>query len=134
MKKLLFLLTPALLLAWAVLPGSAEDKKPAASAETEPASEAGEQPPPKAKPAETKPAETKPAEPSRQRRRSRSSRFPTRTILASSATTPIQPTRGTRRTRTSTSIIFPLEALKNDVHWQKGVRCQDCHGGDATDA
>lgn len=25
---------------------------------------------------------------------------------------------------------IPLESLKNDVHWQKGVRCQDCHGGD----
>jgi hypothetical protein len=26
---------------------------------------------------------------------------------------------------------IPLEAFKNDIHWQKGVRCQDCHGGDA---
>ena len=25
---------------------------------------------------------------------------------------------------------FPLDALKNDLHWQKGMRCQDCHGGD----
>jgi predicted CXXCH cytochrome family protein len=27
---------------------------------------------------------------------------------------------------------IPLDALKNDIHWQKGIRCQDCHGGDTT--
>lgn len=27
---------------------------------------------------------------------------------------------------------IPLEAFKNDIHWQKGLRCQDCHGGDAS--
>ncbi len=27
---------------------------------------------------------------------------------------------------------IPLAALKNDIHWQKGIRCQDCHGGDTT--
>jgi predicted CXXCH cytochrome family protein len=27
---------------------------------------------------------------------------------------------------------FPLEVFKNDIHWQRGVRCQDCHGGDTT--
>ena len=72
MKKLLFLLTPALLLVWAVLPGSAEDKKAAAAAETAPAEDAKSPPSTPAtrsrygcgkdsKPAETKPAETKPA-------------------------------------------------------------------------
>jgi hypothetical protein len=24
------------------------------------------------------------------------------------------------------------EALAGDIHWQKGLRCQDCHGGDPT--
>jgi len=27
---------------------------------------------------------------------------------------------------------IPLTAFKNDIHWLKGVRCQDCHGGDTT--
>jgi predicted CXXCH cytochrome family protein len=27
---------------------------------------------------------------------------------------------------------FHLESIQNDVHWQKGLRCQDCHGGDPT--
>ena len=26
----------------------------------------------------------------------------------------------------------PLDPLKKDVHYQKGVNCVDCHGGDAT--
>ena len=25
-----------------------------------------------------------------------------------------------------------MDALKKDVHYQKGVNCVDCHGGDAT--
>ena len=27
---------------------------------------------------------------------------------------------------------IPLDTLKKDVHYQKGVNCVDCHGGDAT--
>ena len=29
-------------------------------------------------------------------------------------------------------VSFPLQSMQNDVHWQKGLRCQDCHGGDPT--
>jgi len=27
---------------------------------------------------------------------------------------------------------FPLDVLKKDVHYQRGISCVDCHGGDAT--
>ena len=29
-------------------------------------------------------------------------------------------------------LFVPAERLAGDIHWQKGLRCQDCHGGDAT--
>jgi tripartite ATP-independent transporter DctP family solute receptor len=28
-------------------------------------------------------------------------------------------------------LFVTAEALANDIHWQKGIRCQDCHGGNA---
>ncbi|MFH1923370.1 MAG: hypothetical protein ABIP48_26195, partial [Planctomycetota bacterium] len=27
-------------------------------------------------------------------------------------------------------LYMPAEKLADDVHWQKGVNCHDCHGGD----
>jgi cytochrome b subunit of formate dehydrogenase len=29
-------------------------------------------------------------------------------------------------------LLVPLDTLAHDVHWQKGVACSDCHGGDAS--
>jgi cytochrome b subunit of formate dehydrogenase/DNA-directed RNA polymerase subunit M/transcription elongation factor TFIIS len=29
-------------------------------------------------------------------------------------------------------LFVSAERLAGDIHWQKGLRCQDCHGGDAT--
>ena len=29
-------------------------------------------------------------------------------------------------------LFVPEAKLASDIHWQKGLRCQDCHGGDAT--
>ena len=29
-------------------------------------------------------------------------------------------------------LFIPTEGLQHDVHWQKGVGCSDCHGGDHT--
>ena len=55
MKKLLFFLTPALLLVWAVFAGSAEDKKPAATATAEKAKADDAKSPP-SKPATTAPS------------------------------------------------------------------------------
>ena len=26
-------------------------------------------------------------------------------------------------------LYVPAEQLANDVHWKKGIHCQDCHGG-----
>jgi cytochrome b subunit of formate dehydrogenase len=31
-----------------------------------------------------------------------------------------------------TRFLVKVEEFANDAHWQKGVRCQDCHGGDPT--
>ena len=29
-------------------------------------------------------------------------------------------------------LFVPAASLASDIHWQKGLLCQDCHGGDAT--
>src|SRR3972149_984886 len=29
-------------------------------------------------------------------------------------------------------LFITADDLATDIHWQKGIRCQDCHGGDAT--
>ncbi|MGO9109234.1 MAG: cytochrome c3 family protein [Thermoguttaceae bacterium] len=154
MKKLFSLLTSALLLVWAVVPGSAEDKsadkKPAAAAVpaektgvedakspssapvSAPAAEgaAKNSKPAEAKSTETKPAEAKPA----------GSKTPAAAIVIKSIpdtdNTCIQchtsPDTWDPKDQAQYKFHIPLEAMKNDVHWQKGVRCQDCHGGDAT--
>ncbi len=137
MKKLLFLLIPAVLLVWAVLPGSADDKKTAAPAAKAPVEDAKSPPgkPASASSAEVaaktaKPAEGKPA----------ASTVPAAVIeiklipdtdnscvLCHTSTDNWDP-----KDQAQYKFHIPLEAMKNDVHWQKGVRCQDCHGGDAT--
>ncbi len=136
MTKLLFFLTPALLLVWAVFAGSAEEKKPAATATAEKAKADDAKSPP-SKPAttapsagtakETKPAETKPA----------ASKLPAAVIEIKSIpdddnTCIICHTTLDTGDPKDQKYHIPLESLKNDVHWQKGVRCQDCHGGDPT--
>ena len=30
------------------------------------------------------------------------------------------------------TLFVSAEDLANDIHWQKGIRCNDCHGGNAT--
>ena len=54
--------------------------------------------------------------------RPRSNASRTTTTSASSAT----------RTRTTSGCASDVESFKTDAHWSKGLRCQDCHGGDAT--
>lgn len=34
----------------------------------------------------------------------------------------------------SRNLFIPKDKLDKDVHWQKGVNCSDCHGGDAKSA
>ncbi|MEI8371504.1 MAG: cytochrome c3 family protein [Planctomycetota bacterium] len=98
MKKLLFLLTPVLLVAWVVLLGSAD-------------AEEAKSPP-------SKPVESK---------------MPVIEIksIPDSDNYCIQcHTQLDTGDPKDQKFHIPLESLKNDVHWQKGVRCQDCHGGD----
>ena len=154
MKKLLFLLTLVLLLVWAVLPGSADDKKPAAAAEKTSAEDAKSPPakptntPPvtgsakNSQPAESKPAVTRPAE--------TKSAAPDEMSAEVIEIAPIPDVNADKKNacincHSNLEVWDPkdpdykycipvksLEALKNDVHWKKGVRCQDCHGGNAT--
>ena len=130
MKKLLFLLTPALLLVVAVFARSAEDKKdaaPAAKAQAEDAKSAS------GKPAETEPAGIKPA----------GAKVPEAVIEIKSVLDDekenacikchTDPDAWDSKDPTMYKNYIPpnvLEALKKELHWQKGVRCHDCHGGD----
>ncbi len=124
MKKLLSLLASALLLVWMVLPGSADDKKTAAPAAKAPAADAA---PPPGKPAESKPAQA--AMPA--------AAIETKSIpdnenscIQCHTSPDVWDPKDPKTMRAAGK--FPLECLKNDVHWQRGLRCQDCHGGDAT--
>jgi hypothetical protein len=139
MKKLLLLLAPMLLLVVAAFAGSAEDKKAAAPAEKGQAADAKSPGMPASAPAavgaarDSKPAETKPA----------GSKLPAAVFELNSVPDEKNACIGCHSSAESADIWdpkdpaqykfrIPLDALKNDVHWQKGVRCQDCHGGDAT--
>ena len=123
------LLTPALLLLGAVFALSAEDNKAAppgdekkAAAPAEPA-----QPQDAKSTAASQPGETKPA----------AAKMPAPVIVFS----PIPDDDNTciqchkdldTGDPKDQKFHILLDSLKNDVHWQRGLRCQDCHGGDPT--
>ena len=137
MKKLLLsFLTLVVLLVWAVLPGSADDKKAAAPGAKAPAE--GVKSPP-SKPANTspdgaakdaKPAETKPAETKMSVIEFKSIPDEKNSCIQCHTSPDVWDPKDPKTMHELGK--FPLEALKNDVHWQKGLRCQDCHGGDPT--
>jgi len=140
MKKLLCLPTFAMVLVWAVLSGSAEDKKPASPVEKANAGDV--KPPAEGKPAETKPSETKPAESKSAEAKPVESKQTETKPAAAAIEIKTIPDADNSCIQCHTQLDtgdpkdqkfhIPLEAVKNDVHWQKGLRCQDCHGGDPT--
>jgi predicted CXXCH cytochrome family protein len=151
MKTTLFLLTFALLSGWAGLAGSAafnpeptatarsaDDKKLAAPAETKPAeSKPAEKPtekpaeitPPASKPPASKPAETKPV----------AAKMPAVIEIKpipdadnSCIICHTTPDSWDPKDPSQYKFYIPADSIKNDLHWRKGLRCQDCHGGDPT--
>jgi predicted CXXCH cytochrome family protein len=115
---------------------AAQEKK--ADKTPTPDSQAAQTKPAETKPAETKPTETKPAE---TKAVAEKPAEPTPVVIKykfvpDAENSCIQCHTNSElwdpKDKAQYKFHIPLDAFKNDIHWQRGVRCQDCHGGDTT--
>ena len=74
-----------------------------------------------ARPAEVKPAATRPAE-----------KKPAESKAVADEETPASSATQRSTEKDQQRFFVTAKDFAADVHWQKGMRCQDCHGGDPT--